>query len=83
MSTLRPSGVLARCGFRCTAPGCTSYRNLHVHHIRWRSAGGGDEESHLTTLCAWHHLRRVHGGRMRLSGRAPDALRFALPIPPA
>jgi hypothetical protein len=76
-------GVLARDGFRCTAPGCTSYRNLHVHHIRWRSAGGGDEASNLTTLCAWHHLRGVHGGRMRLSGRAPDALRFSLATPPA
>jgi 5-methylcytosine-specific restriction endonuclease McrA len=70
--------VFARDGWRCTAPGCTSYRNLHDHHIRFRSHGGSDAESNRTTLCAWHHLRGVHGGRLRLSGRAPDRLQFEL-----
>jgi hypothetical protein len=44
--------------------------------------GGTDDESNRTTLCAWHHLRGVHGGRMRLTGRAPDRLRFQLAIAP-
>jgi hypothetical protein len=30
------------------------------------------------TLCAYHHLRGVHGGRLRIRGRAPHALRFEL-----
>jgi hypothetical protein len=75
--------VFGRDDWRCTAPGCTSYRNLHDHHIRFRSHGGSDDESNRTTLCAWHHLRGVHGGRMRLTGRAPDRLRFQLATAPA
>jgi hypothetical protein len=63
--------VLARDGFRCSAPGCTSYRNLHIHHIRYRSHGGSDDESNCTTLCAWHHLRGVHGGVLRCAARHP------------
>jgi hypothetical protein len=30
------------------------------------------------TLCAYHHLRGVHGGRLRIRGRAPHAMRFEL-----
>ncbi len=72
--------VFARDGWRCTVPGCSSYRELHDHHIRFRSAGGTDAESNRTTLCAWHHLRAVHAGpaRLRLRGRAPRHLRFEL-----
>jgi hypothetical protein len=70
--------VFARDGWRCTAPGCTSYRNLHDHHIRFRSAGGSDDLSNRTTLCAWHHLRGVHAGVVRVTGQAPHGLRFEL-----
>ncbi|MBW2274390.1 MAG: HNH endonuclease [Deltaproteobacteria bacterium] len=74
--------VEERDGFQCTVPGCTSYdnlhNNLHDHHIRFRSAGGSDLLSNRTTLCAAHHQRGVHAGRMRCSGSAPDGLRFEL-----
>ena len=70
--------VLARDGFRCSVPGCSSYRNLHDHHIVFRSQGGSDAASNRTTLCAWHHLRGVHAGRVRIAGRAPRRLRFEL-----
>ena len=70
--------VFERDGWRCTVPGCTSYRNLHRHHIAFRSAGGSDEPRNCTTLCAFHHLRGVHAGTVACSGEAPDALRFAL-----
>jgi hypothetical protein len=66
--------VFARDGWRCTLPGCSSYRNLHSHHIQHRSAGGSDEDGNRTTLCAWHHLRGVHAGRVRMRGHAPDGL---------
>ena len=72
--------VFARDGWRCTAPGCTSYRNLHDHHIRFRSAGGSDDLSNRTTLCAWHHLRGVHAGVVRCTGQAPHGLRFELGV---
>jgi hypothetical protein len=74
--------VFARDGWRCTAPGCTSYRNLHDHHIRFRSAGGSDDLANRTTLCAWHHLRGVHAGVVRCTGQAPHGLRFELGVRP-
>jgi hypothetical protein len=72
--------VFARDGWRCTVPGCTSQRNLHAHHVLFRSAGGGDELDNLVTLCAAHHQRGVHAGMIRISGRAPDGLVFELPL---
>ncbi len=72
--------VFERDGWRCTVPGCTSCRNLHAHHVVFRSAGGGDEDENLTTLCAAHHQHGVHAGVIRVSGRAPGALVFELPL---
>lgn len=78
----RAHRVFERDGWRCTAPGCSSYRNLHDHHVRFRSAGGGDELANRTTLCAWHHLRGVHAGLVRCAGRAPDGLHFVFGLRP-
>jgi hypothetical protein len=74
--------VFERDGWRCTVPGCTSYRNLHSHHIVFRSDDGSDESWNRTSLCAAHHQRCVHEGlgRIRIQGRAPEALRFELPL---
>jgi hypothetical protein len=74
--------VFERDGWRCVAPGCTSMRNLHDHHIQFRSAGGGNEHENRVTLCAFHHLRGVHAGRLECLGRAPDRLRFAFGLRP-
>jgi 5-methylcytosine-specific restriction endonuclease McrA len=41
--------VLERDGWRCQQR--ESLRNLDVHHVRRRSALGGDEEANLITLC--------------------------------
>ncbi len=62
---------------RCQAPGC-SRRAVHAHHVVPRSRGGGDEPENLVALCACHHLRGIHGGYMRVRGRAPDALEWEL-----
>ena len=78
--TPREHRVFARDGFRCTVPGCTSQRNLHAHHVLFRSAGGGDDLANLVTLCAAHHQRGVHAGLIRIAGRAPDRLVFELPL---
>ncbi len=72
-----------RDGFRCTAPGCTARRNLHSHHIVFRSHRGADEPRNRTTLCAFHHQRGVHAGTVSCSGRAPHGLVFALGLRPA
>jgi hypothetical protein len=34
------------------------------------------------TLCAWHHLRGVHAGRIRAEGEAPDALIWEIGVRP-
>lgn len=70
--------IYQRDGWRCMVPGCTSRRNLHVHHIVPRSHGGGDEDMNLVTLCVSHHLRGVHGGIVAIRGKAPDELMFEL-----
>ena len=57
----------------CQVPGC-SRRAVHAHHIVAKSQGGTDDEWNLVSLCAAHHLHGIHGGRIRLTGRAPEAL---------
>jgi len=78
----RDHRVFERDGWRCTVPGCSSYRNLHNHHIEYRSHGGPDDGWNRTTLCAAHHQRAVHQGigRIRIRGRAPDGLHYELPL---
>ena len=74
--------MFARDGWRCTVPGCTSYRNLHDHHIVFRSVGSDDDLANRNTLCAYHHLRGVHARQVRVIGSAPDGLRFELGLRP-
>lgn len=61
----------------CRVPGC-SRRATHAHHVEFRSHGGGDDPENLVGLCAFHHLCCVHGGWLRVTGRAPDALTWIL-----
>jgi hypothetical protein len=78
----RPDPVIERDGYRCAVPGCTSRRNLQDHHVRFRSAGGSDAPENRISLCAFHHQRGVHGGWLRIQGRAPDGLLFELGLRP-
>jgi len=63
--------VYIRDGWRCTAPGCSSRRNLEDHHIVYRSRGGSDHLDNRTCLCRYHHQRGEHGGLMTCRGTAP------------
>jgi len=47
--------VLERDGWRCQV--CGSMQCLQVHHLKFRSQSGGDEEQNLITLCAECHER--------------------------
>ncbi len=67
-------------GWRCATPGCSSRRNLHDHHIVFRSAGGDNSLENRVPLCAFHHLRGVHQRLIKVTGEAPDGLRFELPL---
>jgi hypothetical protein len=69
-----------RDGWRCTVPACSARRNLHNHHIQFRSAGGPHEAWNWTTLCAYHHERGVHTGAISIRGRAPDQLTYTLGV---
>ncbi|HEU4383354.1 MAG TPA: HNH endonuclease signature motif containing protein [Anaeromyxobacteraceae bacterium] len=66
-----------RNGGRCTVPGC-SRASAQGHHVVFRSHGGGNGSENTTGLCAPHHLRGIHGGRLRVSGAAPDHLVWEL-----
>ena len=65
--------IRARDRHFCQVPGC-SRAAVHAHHIKPRSQGGSDDPSNLISLCAAHHLHGIHGGRMRVTGTAPDKL---------
>jgi hypothetical protein len=69
--------VMERDGGLCTCPGCSKAAD-NVHHVEYRSHGGGDEEANLTSLCLAHHLHGVHNGHVRVSGTAPDGLDWEL-----
>ncbi|MDQ7827270.1 MAG: HNH endonuclease, partial [Candidatus Eremiobacteraeota bacterium] len=71
--------VLARDHYQCQVPGCRCRRNLHAHHIRYRSHGGPTTEGNLITLCRAHHLRCLHEGHLVIRGRAPHHLIFIIP----
>ena len=47
--------VLERDGWRCQF--CGSMQQLQVHHLKFRSQSGGDEEQNLITLCTECHAR--------------------------
>jgi hypothetical protein len=74
--------VFARDGWRCTVPACSSRRNLHDHHIRFRSRGGDNRRDNRTVVCAAHHLHGLHDGTIHASGVAPHAIEWQLGVRP-
>jgi len=79
--TRRPNTPASRAMERdrglCTYPGCSKAAD-QVHHIVYRSRGGGSESWNLTSLCAAHHLHGVHNGYVRVRGAAPERLQWEL-----
>jgi len=67
--------VLARDGHCCTVPGCRRNVGLDLHHIEYRSHGGGHDLRNMTTICHLHH-KAVHFGKLLIRGSAPDHLTF-------
>ncbi|HZM09844.1 MAG TPA: HNH endonuclease [Candidatus Limnocylindrales bacterium] len=61
--------VLERDGWRCQL--CGSMQHLQVHHLKFRSQAGSDEEPNLITLCAECH-ERTHrsSSRYEYGGRS-------------
>ena len=73
-------GIYVRDRCRCTSPVC-SRKDVTPHHLRFRSAGGGDEDENVAAVCVWCHLLGIHGGRIRATGTAND-IRWELGRPP-
>ncbi|MDQ7824283.1 MAG: hypothetical protein RDV48_15890 [Candidatus Eremiobacteraeota bacterium] len=73
------SRTLARDNYQCQAPGCRCRRNLHSHHIIFRSHGGSDKLHNRIALCFAHHLRCLHEGHLKIRGTAPHHLTFIFP----
>lgn len=72
--------IFARDGWRCAVPACSARRNLHDHHLLYRSRGGDNTRQNRITVCAWHHLRGIHGGRVRAWGEAPHGITWELGV---
>ena len=73
----RNYAILKRDHFQCQVPGCKCRRNLQVHHIIWRSKGGGDEHFNLITLCKVCHKHILHDlMALKIEGTAPHNLTF-------
>jgi len=69
--------VFERDGYKCQVPGCSNRRNIHSHHLEFRSHGGSDAQTNRLTLCRAHHLwilHILHG--LKIEGTAPDKLTF-------
>jgi hypothetical protein len=75
----RSDRIYARDGWRCSAPGCTSRRNLENHHPRYRSRGGPrTDPANQTCACRFHHRWGEHGDLASVRGRAPLGLVWRL-----
>jgi hypothetical protein len=78
--------IFERDGWRCAVPACGARASLHDHHIVYRSRGGDNEYLNRVSICATHHLRGIHGMRIRVEGVAPHDLTWELglrrPHPP-
>lgn len=74
--------VLLRDGYKCRA--CARHvdqsldmlKRAHLHHIRFKSRGGSDDEANLVTLCAVCHAD-VHAHRLTVTGNAESTLTFS------
>jgi hypothetical protein len=60
---------------RCQVPGCRAARYLEIHHLVPLSEGGDHDPSRMLLIC-WAHHTRIHAGRLRIEGLAPDRLVF-------
>ena len=71
--------IYIRDGWRCTAPGCSSRRNLESHHVVYRSHGGDEKaEWNQVCVCRFHHQMGEHGTFAQCRGTAPLGITWRL-----
>ena len=57
--------IYRRDNYRCACPVCMR-RDVTLHHLKYRSAGGGDESNNVLSVCAGCHLEGEHEGRLKV-----------------
>lgn len=62
----------------CIFPGCTNKVWVDVHHVHFRSHGGGHSAANLATLCRAHH-RLIHEGGFSITATVPGHFVFSRP----
>jgi hypothetical protein len=75
-----PDPVFERDGWRCQVPTCTSRRELHDHHVVFRARGGDNSRPNRIAICAFHHLRGIHGRTVLAWGTAPDDVTWEIGV---
>jgi hypothetical protein len=70
--------VFARDGWRCRVPACSSRRDLHDHHVMYRSQGGSNDRSNRVPICAAHHHHGIHRGVIRAYGKADEGITWQI-----
>ena len=66
---------MARDHGRCVVPGCRCATYVDLHHLKFRSDGGRNDDDNLVVLCGAHH-RAVHRGQLRITGTPSTGLTF-------
>ncbi len=74
----RADKIYSRDGWRCSAPGCTSRRNLEDHHVTYRSHGGDNAPDNRIAICRFHHQLGEHGVLASCRGKAPLGIKWRL-----
>jgi hypothetical protein len=74
----RGDPVYSRAGWRCSAPGCTSRKNLDDHHVLYRSRRGGNGLDNRVCACRFHHYLGEHGELASCCGKAPLGILWRL-----
>ena len=77
IATLREA-IFARDGYKCQCCGRTIKDGaiLHVHHVKYRSQGGTNSMSNLTTVCDKCHTPKNHKPGGKLYGWKPKLSSF-------
>jgi hypothetical protein len=70
----RQHPVAERDQWRCAVPGCSRRGTVEVHHIVFKSHGGRNDKKNLVLVCAFHHHRCIHEGRLVAKGEAPHRI---------
>jgi hypothetical protein len=72
--------IFERDRWYCAVPACSSRRNLHDHHLRFRSRGGGNTRDNRIAICAAHHLHGIHAGWIHAWGTAPKPVYWEMGV---